>query len=131
MSTKRANAIDGQVAERVRALRKLLGFSQMQVAERLGISFQQVQKYEKGTNRIGAGRLLELARLFKVPVQSFYPEADVPTESVPELTEKLKAISDLAASAEGWRLFHSFSRVNDPYKRKMIIALIQQLAGPD
>src|SRR6476659_6183243 len=69
---KQANPIDAQVGNRVRLRRMLIGMSQERLGELLGLTFQQVQKYEKGVNRIGAGRLFEVSRILGVPVDFFY-----------------------------------------------------------
>src|ERR1700756_5679501 len=69
---KQANPIDTQVGNRVRIRRMLIGMSQEKLGDLLGLTFQQVQKYEKGVNRIGAGRLYEVARILNVPVDFFY-----------------------------------------------------------
>src|SRR5580693_6549785 len=69
---KQANPIDGQVGNRVRLRRMLIGMSQEKLGELLGLTFQQVQKYEKGVNRIGAGRLYQVAHILGVPVSYFY-----------------------------------------------------------
>lgn len=71
-ATKRANSVDQHVALRLRAKREELGLSQTELAKAVGITFQQVQKYEYATNRISAGRLWQIAKLFKVPVGYFF-----------------------------------------------------------
>src|ERR1700752_5241949 len=73
--SRRPNPIDVHVGSRVRFRRMLLGMSQEKLGEKLGLTFQQIQKYEKGINRIGASRLLDLAQVLGVPVQFFYEEA--------------------------------------------------------
>src|SRR5688572_31144920 len=73
--SRKPNPIDAHVGTRVRLRRMLLGMSQEKLGEHLGLTFQQVQKYEKGVNRIGASRLFDLARVLGVPVQFFYDEA--------------------------------------------------------
>src|SRR5688572_15416413 len=73
--TRRPNPIDIHVGNRVRLQRMLVGISQEKLGERLGLTFQQVQKYEKGINRIGASRLFELSRVLGVPIQFFYDDA--------------------------------------------------------
>ncbi|HEY0267540.1 MAG TPA: helix-turn-helix transcriptional regulator, partial [Rhizomicrobium sp.] len=72
MAKKQANPIDIQVGNRVRIRRMLIGMSQERLGDLLGLTFQQVQKYEKGVNRIGAGRLFEVSRILNVPVDFFY-----------------------------------------------------------
>src|SRR6201999_1109551 len=71
---KQANPIDAQVGNRVRLRRMLIGMSQEKLGESLGLTFQQVQKYEKGVNRIGAGRLFHVARILGVPITYFYED---------------------------------------------------------
>src|ERR1700712_4768686 len=73
--SRRPNPIDIHVGSRVRFRRMLLGMSQEKLGERLGLTFQQIQKYEKGINRIGASRLFDLAQVLGVSVQFFYEEA--------------------------------------------------------
>src|SRR6185295_1558053 len=73
--SRRPNPIDVHVGSRVRFRRMLLGMSQERLGEKLGLTFQQIQKYEKGINRIGASRLFDLAQVLGVPVQFFYEEA--------------------------------------------------------
>jgi transcriptional regulator with XRE-family HTH domain len=128
MNAKRANAIDNVVAGRIRAYRQQLGVTQADVAEKLGISFQQLQKYEKGVNRIGAGRLFEIAAALHVPIQALFPESEPAAAQTSRRAEELKAISDFLASADGWRLCRSFLQVDNLRKRKMIIALVQEIA---
>ena len=72
MPKKQANPIDAQVGNRVRIRRMLIGMSQERLGDLLGLTFQQVQKYEKGVNRIGAGRLFEVSRILGVPIDFFY-----------------------------------------------------------
>jgi len=130
MTSKRATVVDNLVAERVRAYRKQLGLSQSQVANQLGLTFQQIQKYEKGTNRIGAGRLFDMARLFNVPVQALFPECEESIDRAKNATKELKEISDFVASADGWRLCHAFLKIKDPQRRKTIIALVHGITEP-
>src|SRR5690242_11281920 len=83
--SRRPNPIDVHVGSRVRFRRMLLGMSQEKLGEKLGLTFQQVQKYEKGINRIGASRLFDLAQVLGVPVQFFYEEA--PSQEPPALID--------------------------------------------
>ncbi|MGO4706518.1 helix-turn-helix domain-containing protein [Microvirga sp. 2MCAF38] len=75
-AAKSPNAADQRIGQRVRLRRLAIGLSQEKLAQALGITFQQVQKYERGTNRIGASRLQEIARVLSVPVASFYDADD-------------------------------------------------------
>jgi transcriptional regulator with XRE-family HTH domain len=95
---KRANAYDLQVGERLAALRKARGLSQGELGQKLGITFQQVQKYERGTNRISAGRLYEIAVILGVGIQYFFKEVNTPRERsddhAGELAAQFAAIKD-------------------------------------
>ena len=75
MAGKKPNPVDTHVGSRVRLRRMLLGMSQERLGESMGLTFQQVQKYEKGVNRIGASRLFQISRILDVPIQFFFEEA--------------------------------------------------------
>jgi transcriptional regulator with XRE-family HTH domain len=129
MARKGPNSIDVHVGERVRLRRTLLGMSQEKLASRLGITFQQVQKYEKGTNRVGAGRLKQIADVLEVPVGYFYE--DLPSESrgagLREADRPFEA--DALATGEGLELNKAFLRIADPKVRRKIVELVRVLAG--
>jgi len=78
-SPRRSDARDNDVGRRVRTQRLAKGLSQTELGESIGVTFQQVQKYEKGTNRIGAGRLSRIAQALEVPVAYFFPSEEEPT----------------------------------------------------
>ena len=120
MAKKAPNPIDKHVGSRVRMRRMMLGMSQEKLGNSLGLTFQQVQKYEKGTNRIGAGRLHQIADILKVPVALFFDdvqEAPAPTY-----------VSDFLASTDGLTLIRAFTRIADVKIRRSIVALVKQLA---
>ena len=137
-NARQANLIDEHVGARVRLRRMLLGMSQEKLGESLGLTFQQVQKYEKGVNRIGASRLFDLAQVLGVPVQFFYDEltahaadsghatlggfAERPTESY---------VVDFLSSRDGLELNKAFVRITDPKVRRSVIDLVRSLAGPE
>ena len=125
---RKTSAIDNLIAERVRAYRKRLGITQSQLAAKLGVTFQQVQKYERGTNSIGAGRLLEIAYIFNIPIQVLYPESKNAVEQAKIHTKELTENSKFVTTVDGWRLFDAFLRVQNPQTRKKIIALVHQIA---
>lgn len=127
MDTKKPELVDKLVATRIRACRKERGLSQSDLAKQLGVTFQQVQKYEKGINRIGAGRLYELARIFQVPIQALYPDSDESVARAEYGVSDAKQISEFVLSADGWRLCQAFLRLADQKKRKRIIALVQEI----
>jgi transcriptional regulator with XRE-family HTH domain len=126
---KRATVIDGLVGERIRAHRMIRGLTQIALAEKLGLTFQQVQKYEKGINRVGAGRLLELADIFQVPIEALFPASATAVEPSQLKADEAREISKFSFSAEGLGLCRAFLRIEDPKLRKTIIALVQELSG--
>lgn len=127
MSVRQNKAVDDLIAERLRAYRKQCGLTQGELAQQLGITFQQIQKYEKGTNGIGAGRLFEIARILRVPVSALFPESgDVETRERHPAGEA-KAVADFIGTLEGWRLCKAFLRLKDLNTRRAIIALIEKL----
>ena len=133
-NSRRANPMDVHVGGRVRLSRMLLGMSQEKLGEHLGLTFQQVQKYEKGVNRIGASRLFELARVLGVPVQFFYDEAPsgaVTLGVAPGFAESTgdSYVVEFLASREGLELNKAFSRISDPKVRRAITDLVKSLAG--
>jgi transcriptional regulator with XRE-family HTH domain len=135
-NSRKANPMDVHVGGRVRLRRMLLGMSQEKLGEQLGLTFQQVQKYEKGVNRIGASRLFELAKVLGVPVQFFYDEASsgaMGTMSSPGFAERVSDnyVVDFLASREGLELNKAFSRITDPKVRKAICDLVKSLAGDE
>src|SRR5688572_24109892 len=114
--SRRANPIDIHVGSRVRFRRMLLGMSQEKLGERLGLTFQQVQKYEKGINRIGASRLFDLAQVLGVSVQFFYDDAPLPEarmieqEAAPAEGPDEHSIVEFLRSRDGLELNRAFVR---------------------
>jgi transcriptional regulator with XRE-family HTH domain len=107
--------------------RMLVGMSQEKLGEALGLTFQQVQKYEKGTNRIGASRLHQIGTTLGVPVAYFY-------EGLPEIEgesrdgEAALVLQDFLSAPEGLRLAKSFVRLTDDGVRRKIVELVESLA---
>jgi len=124
---KQANPIDGQVGNRVRLRRMLIGMSQERLGELLGLTFQQVQKYEKGVNRIGAGRLFEVARILGVPIDYFYEGASTQIAG-PSENEASPPVMEFVSSGEGLQLSLAFMKIKDPKLRKRILDLVKQMA---
>jgi transcriptional regulator with XRE-family HTH domain len=125
---KQANPIDIQVGNRVRIRRMLIGMSQEKLGDLLGLTFQQVQKYEKGVNRIGAGRLFEVSRILNVPVDFFYEGAN--TASPPGMSEPESAppVMEFMSSGEGLQLSLAFMKIKDAKVRKRVLDLVKSLA---
>jgi transcriptional regulator with XRE-family HTH domain len=124
------NPIDKHVGSRVRMRRMMLAMSQGKLGDALGITFQQVQKYEKGTNRIGAGRLQQISHILQVPIAFFYEGAsDGSALRVSEQdTRSLALIDDFVSSPEGLRLVQSFMRIGSASVRRRILALVQEIS---
>ncbi|MCA1441457.1 helix-turn-helix transcriptional regulator [Ensifer sp. IC4062] len=130
MNKKDPNPIDTFVGSRVRMRRLMVGLSQEKLADGLGITFQQVQKYEKGTNRIGASRLQAIADILGVhPSFFFQREDDKPAgrDSAGDMHES-NEISSFVASKEGIALNRAFLKIADPVLRKKIISLVAAMA---
>ncbi len=131
-SSRRANPIDVHVGARVRLRRMLLGMSQEKLGEHLGLTFQQIQKYEKGINRIGASRLFDLSQVLGVPVQFFYEELAVGgpggAAGFAERPAESYAVEFLG-SREGLELNKAFARITDPRVRRSIVDLVRAFAG--
>jgi len=134
--SRRPNPIDVHVGSRVRFRRMLLGMSQEKLGEKLGLTFQQIQKYEKGINRIGASRLFDLAQVLGVPVQFFYEEA--PTTEPPQIlaggfAEKPaeNSIVEFLRSRDGLELNKAFVRISDAKARRAIVDLVRSLASEE
>ncbi len=133
---RRASPMNAHVGARVRLRRMLLGLSQEKLGESLGLTFQQIQKYEKGVNRIGASRLYELAKVLGVPVGFFYDQA--PTIAAfangggPGLAEgsgQESYVVDFLGSREGLELNKAFIRITDAKVRRSIVELVRSLAS--
>jgi len=122
--TKKANPIDAQVGNRVRIRRMLIGMSQERLGELLGLTFQQVQKYEKGINRIGAGRLFEIARILDVPINFFYEGVSTAADGSGEAGAP---VMEFVSSGEGLQLSLAFMKIKDAKVRKRVLDLVKSL----
>lgn len=133
MAGKKPNPVDTHVGSRVRLRRMLLGMSQERLGESMGLTFQQVQKYEKGVNRIGASRLFQISKILDVPVQFFFEEA-------PQLGERgqLRGMAEPESEAfileflnsrEGLELNRAFVKIGNAKVRKTIVDLVRALSA--
>ena len=129
---KQANPIDAQVGNRVRIRRMLIGMSQERLGDLLGLTFQQVQKYEKGVNRIGAGRLYEVSRILGVPIDFFYEGVGGETgnQGFAE-SEGAPPVMEFVSSGEGLQLSLAFMKIKDPKVRKRVLDLVKSLAAEE
>jgi transcriptional regulator with XRE-family HTH domain len=132
------NPIDKHVGSRVRMRRVLLGMSQEKLGEALGLTFQQVQKYEKGTNRIGASRLQQISKSLNVPPAYFFegaPSFDSGTTDSFVHSAAAEAgsayVVDFISTMEGLHLNRAFARIKEPKVRKRIVDLVTAIAGDD
>jgi len=128
MKAKTPSAIDAYVGERVRVRRKLLGMSQVSLSQCLGITFQQLQKYEKGVNRIGAGRLQRIAEVLGVPVGFFFDDEKPHTAGL-RLSADTDEVAHFIASKEGLALTRAFIAIEDPNIRRKLLALARSLGN--
>ena len=130
MAKKGPNPIDKHVGSRVRMRRLMLGMSQGKLADGLGLTFQQVQKYEKGANRIGASRLQHLANILQVPVPFFFE--GLPTVEDQKSRAGSPSHSDVfefLATIDGVRLARAFTRIPDAKLRRTIVDVAEQISG--
>ena len=132
MSKKQPNPIDVQVGNRVRIRRMLIGMSQEHLGGLLGLTFQQVQKYEKGINRIGAGRLYEVARILDVPVNFFYGDLATALPSDANETDvSVPPVMEFVSSGEGHQLAVALMKIKDAKVRKRVLDLVKTLAAEE
>jgi transcriptional regulator with XRE-family HTH domain len=131
MTKKSPNPIDKHVGSRVRMRRMMIGMSQEKLGDKLGITFQQIQKYEKGTNRIGASRLQQIAIVLAVPVAFFFEGAPTPESMSSGLSEPTSPayVSDFLATSDGLALTKAFMKVKDPKVRRRIVDLVESIAA--
>jgi transcriptional regulator with XRE-family HTH domain len=132
MTKKTPNPIDKHVGSRVRMRRMMIGMSQEKLGEKLGITFQQIQKYEKGTNRIGASRLQQIATVLSVPVSFFFEGAPV-ADTMGGLSESASPayLSEFLASSDGLALTKAFMKVKDPKIRRRIVDLVEAMVAEE
>jgi len=132
-----ANPVDVHVGSRVRLRRTLLGMSQEKLGEAIGLTFQQVQKYERGANRIGSSRLFDLSRILDVPISFFYDDMPDEVKALSPVSivkgEASQATSahqeqDVLARRETLELVRAFYKISDPKVRAQVYSLAKSLA---
>ena len=131
MAKKTPNPIDKHVGSRVRMRRMMLSMSQEKLGDALGLTFQQVQKYEKGTNRIGASRLQQIAQILQVPVSFFFegaPHSPGHSGGMGEAPSPAY-VADFLATSDGLSLTKAFMRIKNGKLRRRIVELVEQIAG--
>jgi transcriptional regulator with XRE-family HTH domain len=125
-SKEEANKIDAHVGDRVRLRRKILGMSQSDLSSRIGLTFQQVQKYERGSNRISASKLYDIAGVLKVVPQYFFDGLDDPGRSF-EQSSSEQNVQSFLATAEGVELAQDFPRIRGGKLRRRVLELVGSL----
>lgn len=133
MPTKAPNPVDRHVGSRVRMRRIMLGMSQEKLGEGLGLTFQQIQKYEKGTNRIGASRIQQISEILQVPV-SFLFEGSPGSVSDAEAYGESPSpayVADFLATSEGLALIRAFTRIPDIKLRRAIVDMVELIGERD
>ena len=127
-SAQSSRAFDQHIAGRIRVRRLMLGMSQETLGAKLGVTFQQVQKYEKGTNRVSGGRLWEIAKFFEIPVGWFFDEMPG-GEVVPNGASQM--VSDVLRDAATARIAKAFGGIRDPGVRSRIVGLVEAVANSE
>ncbi|MBO6795688.1 helix-turn-helix domain-containing protein [Maricaulis sp.] len=132
VSPRGPNPVDVHVGSRIRLRRQLLRMSQEKLGDELGVTFQQVQKYERGANRVGASRLYRLSRVLEVPVQFFFEGLnEKSTISAMAEGDQTPIVYDFIQSSDGVSLAESFSRIKDAKVRRRVLELVRTLASEE
>lgn len=134
MTKKAPNPIDKHVGSRVRMRRMMIGMSQEKLGEKLGITFQQIQKYEKGTNRVGASRLQQIATVLAVPPAFFFEGAPIPVSGGGGGFSESSSpayVSDFLATSDGLALTKAFMRIKDAKVRRRIVDLVEAMVADE
>ena len=117
---KKPSAIDVAVGRNVRIWRMTRGMSQAQLASRLGVTFQQLQKYEVGANRIGTGRLVKVAAVLRVPIATLFEGAD---------TDPSRSLLALVSDARAFRLASAFAAIDNSTLRLTLVYMVEKIAA--
>lgn len=135
-NSKKANAVDAQIGNRVRVRRMLVSMSQEKLGELLKVTFQQIQKYERGANRVSASRLFQIAKVLGVPIGYFFDNLTVADDGAPvpgfaEPSNEEAGMMEFLNTREGIELNRAFQRITDPAKRRAVVELVRSMAGED
>ncbi len=126
---KRPNPVDVHVGARIRLRRNMIGLSQEKLGESLGITFQQIQKYEKGMNRVGASRLQAIGNILNVPVTFFFDDMPGQSDKPKGFDEESETtyVVGFLNSSEGIQLARAFAKITDAKIRRKILDLVRTL----
>lgn len=130
---KSPNPVDIHVGARIRLRRNMIGLSQEKLGESLGITFQQIQKYEKGMNRVGASRLQAIANILNVPVTFFFDDMPGQSDNPRGFDEENETtyVVGFLNSSEGIQLARAFAKIGDAKIRRKILDLVRTLGQED
>jgi transcriptional regulator with XRE-family HTH domain len=128
VAKKVPNPTDKHVGSRVRMRRMMLGMSQEKLGDALDLTFQQVQKYEKGTNRISASRLQQISNILQVPVAFFF-ESEPGQTKIDGKTSSPNYVSEFLATTDGLALTKAFMQIKNAKLRRSIVNLVEDIAG--
>jgi transcriptional regulator with XRE-family HTH domain len=123
MGSRKANPVDAEVGRRIKLQRLSAGLSQSDLGDKVGVTFQQIQKYEQGHTRVGASRLTEIAAVLKVPVGSFFDGGD----KVSKKQGSTQSALDLLSQPLALKLLQIFSEIPDPNLRQSIVQLAENI----
>ena len=123
--SRKLDPLDILVGKRIRTQRLMRKMSQSELGKQLGITFQQIQKYESGVNRVGAGRLQTIAKIFDLPVSVFFGE-DSATQDASDATNE--TVLNFLNTARAVKLVKDFSRIKDPAIQQAVVALVEKIA---
>jgi transcriptional regulator with XRE-family HTH domain len=129
MPSKAPNPVDKHVGSRVRMRRLMVGMSQERLGDALGLTFQQIQKYEKGTNRIGASRLQRISEILQVPVSFLFEGAPGGSVDANGDAPSPAYVADFLATAEGLALIRAFTRIPEIKLRRAIVDLVELIGA--
>ncbi len=127
MRKKNANPIDRHVGTRIRMQRMVRGLSQTELGKAVGVTFQQIQKYEKGANRVSGSRLQQIANVLEVAPDFFFAEVQAKKARKPGSSETI-LIDEVISSRDGFALAQAFTKIGDQKIRRRIVLLVEQIA---
>ena len=123
--SRKLDPLDILVGKRIRTQRLVRKMSQSELGKQLGITFQQIQKYESGVNRVGAGRLQTIAKIFDLPVSVFFGEDNATLDASDAANE---TVLNFLNTARAVKLVKDFSRIKDPAIQQAVVALVEKIA---
>ena len=132
MAKRSPDPVDRHVGARIRMRRLMLKISQPQLGDALGLSFQQLQKYEKGSNRVGASRLQHIASILQVPVSFFFEEVPVNRSEPAQISDapSPESVTAFVSTTDGLKLIRAFTSIKNTKIRRCIVQLVEHIVRP-